>query len=329
MNSHKIMTTQPVIEIINLTKSYRTQVALRSLNMTVQKGDLYGFVGANGAGKTTTLKILATLLRPNSGTARVLGLDVIKDAQEIRRRIGYMPDFFGVYQDMETWEYLDFFGAAYRMSTAERDRRVGDVLELVGLIQKKDNLIGELSRGMQQRLGLARVLMHNPEVLLLDEPASGLDPRARMEIIAILQELQKMGKTILISSHILPELQQLCNKVGIIEHGTLVYSGPMTGLPTHDKACLRGEIIVKDRPSEALDALKADPRVEEVSEAEGLIRVTLKPEGGDLSTAAEILIQKGFQLRMLRETGGGLEDVFMRLTSAEMEAGKGQPPVIR
>jgi len=316
------MTTQPVIEIINLTKSYRTQVALRSLNMTVQKGDLYGFVGANGAGKTTTLKILATLLRPNSGTARVLGLDVIKDAQEIRRRIGYMPDFFGVYQDMETWEYLDFFGAAYRMSTAERDRRVGDVLELVGLIQKKDNLIGELSRGMQQRLGLARVLMHNPEVLLLDEPASGLDPRARMEIIAILQELQKMGKTILISSHILPELQQLCNKVGIIEHGALVYSSPMTGLPTHDKACLRGEIIVKDRPSEALDALKADPRVEEVSEAEGLIRVTLKPEGGDLSTAAEILMQKGFRLRMLREAGGGLEDVFMRLTSAEMEAGK-------
>ena len=327
------MNTQPAIEIKDLVKSYRTQLALRSLSMTVEKGDLYGFVGANGAGKTTTLKILATLLRPSSGSATVLGLDVMTGAHEIRRRIGYMPDFFGVYQDMETWEYLDFFGAAYRMTPAERDRRVADVLELVGLSQKRDNLIGELSRGMQQRLGLARVLMHDPELLLLDEPASGLDPRARLEIIAILQELQKMGKTILISSHILPELQQLCNKVGIIEHGKLVYSGPMSALPASGKQILRGELLVVDRVMEAVAALKADPRVEDASELDGLIRVTLRADdGNDLSTAAEILVRRGFRLRMLRESGGGLEDVFMRLTSEEMGVGAGEgknvPPPI-
>ena len=319
------MSTQPAIEIKNLNKQYRTQVALRSLDMVVEKGDLYGFVGANGAGKTTTLKILATLLKPTGGSAKILGLDVIHDAPAIRRRIGYMPDFFGVYQDMETWEYLDFFGAAYRMSPSERDRRVADVLELVGLTPKKENLIGELSRGMQQRLGLARVLMHDPEVLLLDEPASGLDPRARMEIIAILQELQKMGKTIVISSHILPELQQLCNKIGIIESGRLVYSGPMSGVPVHAKASHEGEIIVSERTLEAVAALKEDPRVQDAREEDGKISVTLS-EGNDLSTAAEILLSKGFRIRMLKESGGGLEDIFMRLTSSEIAE---TPPVIK
>jgi ABC-2 type transport system ATP-binding protein len=319
------MNSEPAIEIKNLNKSYRNQVALQSLDMTVQKGDLYGFVGANGAGKTTTLKILATLLKPNSGTVKILGLDLADNAQEIRHRIGYMPDFFGVYQDMETWEYLDFFGAAYRMNPEQRDRRVADVLELVGLTHKKDSLIGELSRGMQQRLGLARVLMHNPELLLLDEPASGLDPRARMEIMAILQELQKMGKTILISSHILPELQQLCNKIGIIEKGKLVHSGSIHGLPAQGRASLQGELRVIDRTPEALETLKADSRVEEVSEMEGLIRVTLKPDAGDFSIAATLLVEKGFRLRMLREIGGGLEDVFLRLTS-DSEAEK--PPVL-
>ena len=319
------METSPAIEVGNLTKYYRTQPALRGLTMTVERGDLYGFVGANGAGKTTTLKILATLLKPGMGTARVLGFDVIIQAQEIRRRIGYMPDFFGVYQDMETWEYLDFFGAAYRMTTNERDRRVADVLELVGLTQKKDSLIGELSRGMQQRLGLARVLMHNPEVLLLDEPASGLDPRARMEIIAILQELQKMGKTILISSHILPELQQLCNKVGIIEQGKLVYSGPMAGVSVRDEETKRAHVVVVEQLGAAVEALRADPRIKQASEEDGLISVTLKEGGGDISTAAEILVGKGFRLRMLRPVGGGLEDVFMRLTSTD-GAGSSKPP---
>ncbi len=315
----------PVIEIKNLSKFYRTQKAVSGLNMTIEKGDLYGFVGANGAGKTTTLKILATLLRPSSGEASVLGHEVQINPHEIRRRIGYMPDFFGVYQDMETWEYLDFFGAAYRMTPTERERRVGDVLELVGLSAKKDNLIGELSRGMQQRLGLARVLMHDPELLLLDEPASGLDPRARLEIIAVLQELQKMGKTILISSHILSELQQLCNKVGIIERGKLVYSGPVATIPSHGKKILSGEIMVADHAEEATAALKVDPRVEEAVFADGLIRFKLKPEADDLSIAAEIIVQRGFRLRMLREVGGGLEDAFMRLTSAELEGG---PPVL-
>jgi ABC-2 type transport system ATP-binding protein len=315
----------PAIEIRGLTKFYKTQAALRSLDMKVERGDLYGFVGANGAGKTTTLKILATLLRPNGGSVYVLGFNVLTQPHEIRKRIGYMPDFFGVYQDMETWEYLDFFGAAYRMLPAERDKRIADVLELVGLTQKKENLIAELSRGMQQRLGLARVLMHDPELLLLDEPASGLDPRARMEIMAILQELQKMGKTVLISSHILPELQQLCDKVGIIEKGQMVYNGPMLGLPTHGGPSRNGEAVVFDRTAEAVDALSADPRVEKATEENGHIRFILK-EDANISVVAEVLTQKGFKIRMLKELSAGLEDVFMNLTSAELEPERSAPP---
>jgi ABC-2 type transport system ATP-binding protein len=308
------MNDQSAIDITGLAKYYGTQPALCGLNMTVEKGDLYGFIGANGAGKTTTLKILATILKPSQGNARILGMDVEKQAREIRHRIGYMPDIFGVYQDMETWEYLDFFGSAYRMKSDERTRRIADVLDLVGLGSKRDNLIGELSRGMQQRLGLARVLMHNPEVLLLDEPASGLDPRARLEIMAVLQELQKMGKTILISSHILSELQHLCNKVGIIEKGALIHSGPMAEVSLRGLSGLRGELRVSERVKEAVAALLADPQVVEASETDGLIRVALKPEAGDLSVAAEILVRGGFRLRLLQEAGGGLEETYLRLT---------------
>src|SRR5206468_7148459 len=220
----------PAVQTFALTRLYGSMIALNALNLTVNRGDLFGFIGSNGAGKTTTLRILATFLAPSSGTAQVLGHDVVRDADAVRHVIGYMPDFFGVYKDMEVTEYLDFFGACYKIPTVQREKTVNDVLELVGLSEKKGALIGALSRGMQQRLGLARVLIHDPQVLLLDEPASGLDPRARIEVMAILQELQKMGKTIIISSHILSELQTLCNRVAIIEKGKLIYSGPVQGV---------------------------------------------------------------------------------------------------
>src|SRR5437870_10705346 len=220
----------PAVQTTGLTRTYGTMVALNSLDLTVQRGDLFGFIGSNGAGKTTTLRILATFLAPSAGTAYVLGHDVVRDADAVRHVIGYMPDFFGVYKDMEVTEYLDFFGACYKIPSSQREKTVNDVLELVGLSEKKGALIGALSRGMQQRLGLARVLIHDPAVLLLDEPASGLDPRARIEMMAILQELQRLGKTIIISSHILSELQTLCNRVAIIEKGQLIYSGPVQGV---------------------------------------------------------------------------------------------------
>src|SRR5260370_21918920 len=196
----------PAVQTNGLTRMYGNIPALYGLDLTVNKGDLFGFIGSNGAGKTTTLRILATFLAPSAGHARVLGHDVVRDADAVRHVIGYMPDFFGVYKDMEVTEYLDFFGACYKIPTAQREKTVNDVLELVGLTEKKGALIGALSRGMQQRLGLPRALLHRPQVLLLDEPASGLDPRARIEMMALLQDLQNMGKTIITSSPILTQL---------------------------------------------------------------------------------------------------------------------------
>src|SRR5687768_14591021 len=220
----------PAVQTTNLTRIYGNMTALSSLTLTVNRGELFGAIGSNGAGKTTTPRILATFLATSGGKAEILGHDVVQDADRVRHTIGYMPDFFGVYKDMEVTEYLDFFGACYKIPSAQREKTVNDVLELVGLTEKRGALIGALSRGMQQRLGLARVLIHDPQLLLLDEPASGLDPRARIEMMAILQELQRLGKTIIISSHILSELQTLCNRVAIIEKGKLIYSGSVQGV---------------------------------------------------------------------------------------------------
>src|SRR5205809_5842154 len=254
----------PAVQTAGLSRSYGSMVALNSLDLTINRGDLFGFIGSNGAGKTTTLRILATFLTPSSGEARVLGHDVVRDADAVRHIIGYMPDFFGVYKDMEVTEYLDFFGACYKIPTAQREKTVNDVLELVGLSEKKGALIGALSRGMQQRLGLARVLIHDPQLLLLDEPASGLDPRARIEMMAILQELQRLGKTIIISSHILSELQTLCNRVAIIEKGRLIYSGPVQGV--RDQMG-QGRVIwvrVSSDQTQAVELLKAHSEIAEV-----------------------------------------------------------------
>src|ERR671929_2309323 len=254
----------PAVQTHGLTRMYGNMIALNALTLTVNRGDLFGFIGSNGAGKTTTLRILATFLAPSGGRAEVLGHDVVRDADAVRHVIGYMPDFFGVYKDMEVTEYLDFFGACYKIPTVQREKTVSDVLELVGLSEKKGSLIGALSRGMQQRLGLARVLIHDPQLLLLDEPASGLDPRARIEMMAILQELQRLGKTIIISSHILSELQTLCNRVAIIEKGKLIYSGPVQGVRDQMSGGPVYWVTVRGDSAQALELLK---RREEVTEA--------------------------------------------------------------
>ena len=309
----------PAVQTIGLTRTYGQMVALNSLDLTVFKGDLFGFIGSNGAGKTTTLRILATFLAPTSGQAIVLGHDVVRQADAVRHVIGYMPDFFGVYKDMEVTEYLDFFGACYKIPTAQREKTVNDVLELVGLSEKKGTLIGALSRGMQQRLGLARVLIHDPQVLLLDEPASGLDPRARIEMMAILQELQRMGKTIIISSHILSELQTLCNRVAIIEKGKLIYSGPVQGV--RDQMAT-GRIVwvrVKSDQDKAIELLKARTEVTEAVASDGQIKVTLADHESDHSIVAEALVQGGARVLEVREDELGLEEVFLRVTRGETQ----------
>jgi ABC-2 type transport system ATP-binding protein len=225
---------QPTIEIRGLHHAYKRQQALRDVSFVVERGSIHGFVGPNGAGKTTTLKILATLLQPQRGTVRVFGLDVVADYKKVRRKTGFMPDHFSLYRQMTVQEYLDFFAAAYGMNLQERTRVVGDVLALTDMEVRRNDLIKGLSRGMQQRISLARVLVHDPTLLLLDEPASGLDPRARIELMEILRELQRMGKTIFISSHILSELALLCDSVTILDRGAVVYSGSMSGLNPRD-----------------------------------------------------------------------------------------------
>src|SRR3974390_471188 len=309
----------PAVQTFGLTRMYGQIAALCGLDLVVNRGDLFGFIGSNGAGKTPTLRILVTFRAPPPGTARILGQDIVRQADAVRHVIGYMPDFFGVYKDMEVTEYLDFFGACYKIPTAQREKTVNDVLELVGLSEKKGSLIGALSRGMQQRLGLARVLIHDPQLLLLDEPASGLDPRARIEMMAILQELQRLGKTIIISSHILSELQTLCNRVAIIEKGKLIYSGPVQGV--RDQMS-QGRVVwvrVSSDQGQAMELLKTRPEITEVGSVDGEIKITLASHDTDHSIVADVLVRGGAKLIELREDEIGLEEVFMRVTRGETQ----------
>ena len=321
MNAPPVIPVPPVpaVQTFGLTRMYGAIAALSGLDLTVHRGDLFGFIGSNGAGKTTTLRILATFLAPSAGTANILGHDVVRDADAVRHLIGYMPDFFGVYKDMEVTEYLDFFGACYKIPTAQREKTVNDVLELVGLSEKKGALIGALSRGMQQRLGLARVLIHDPQLLLLDEPASGLDPRARIEMMAILQELQRLGKTIIISSHILSELQTLCNRVAIIEKGKLIYSGPVQGVRDQMGQGKVMWVRVSSDPAQATELLKGRPEIAEVAPVDGELKVTLADAEADHSIVAEVLVRGGARLVELREDEIGLEEVFLRVTRGETQ----------
>jgi ABC-2 type transport system ATP-binding protein len=319
MNAAESAPPIPAVQTTGLTRSYGAMTALSSLDLTVNRGDLFGFIGSNGAGKTTTLRILATFLAPSAGQAKVLGHDVVRDADAVRHVIGYMPDFFGVYKDMEVTEYLDFFGACYKIPTTQREKTVNDVLELVGLSEKKGALIGALSRGMQQRLGLARVLIHDPQLLLLDEPASGLDPRARIEMMAILQELQRLGKTIIISSHILSELQTLCNRVAIIEKGRLIYSGPVQGVRDQMSSGLVVWVKVAEDSAKAIELLKTRTEVAEVMPVDGRIKVLMVDHKTDHSFVADTLVRGGLKLVGLQEDELGLEEVFLRVTKGETQ----------
>src|SRR5579871_4582754 len=303
-----------MIETNDLTKMYGELYALNRLNLTLDKGDVYGFIGPNGAGKTTTMRILATLLNPSWGEASVCGYSIYTGSKEIRRSIGYMPDFFGVYDDMKVIEYLEFFAAAYRIKGPERKKKCEQVLELVDLGYKRDALVTSLSRGMTQRLGLARVLLHEPQVLLLDEPASGLDPRARIEMRGLLKELRNMGKTILVSSHILPELADICNKIGIIERGKLLFDGTVeSAIRQVQKNTVYHVQVGGGLNTMAQDVLAKHPDVQtvEYKESDDVLRVTLKDTAKDVTFIADLLVKSNLRLKLLKEEEINLEDVFM------------------
>ncbi len=309
----------PMIETVNLTKKYGDFVALDNLNLTIDEGTCFGFIGPNGAGKTTTIKILATLLKPTWGEARIDGKVVGYQNALIRPLIGYVPDFMGAYQDMTVSEYLEFFAACYAVPSFKREKTISDVLTLTDLTHKTQSEVNGLSRGMQQRLAVARVLIHDPKVLLMDEPSSGLDPRARIEMRELLKELRRIGKTILISSHILSELADLCNAVGVIEQGKLVFAGALSDLMARAKVGKVVQIAVETRAEEAatlLRAVKGVFRVDLVLE-EGGKRIDVQLEPNAEVAASELaarLLAQGFRLARLQPEEISLETAFMRLT---------------
>src|SRR3984957_10449013 len=309
-----------VIKTVNLTKRYGTLVALSNLNLEINEGDCFVCMGPNGAGKTTTIKILATLLQPTWGEARVCDYVVGYQSRSIRPLIGYVPDYFGAYEDMVVQEYLEFFAAAYNINGPARTKIVNDVLELTDLTYKRDAMVDGLSRGMKQRLSIARVLVHDPKVLLLDEPAGNLDPRARIEMRELLKELRRLGKTILISSHILPELADLCNKVGVIEQGELLYSGPVTDIVRRARTGTVLHVgVLPEQQTLAAALLSKEPSVETVNANNGYMEVSLKDGVNDYSFIAPRLLNAGFNLRLLKEEEVNLETAFMRLTKGMVQ----------
>jgi len=303
-----------VIKTVNLTKRYGTLVALANLNLEIQEGDCFGFIGPNGAGKTTTIKILATLLQPTWGEARVCDYVVGYQSRQIRPLIGYVPDYFGAYEDMLVQEYLEFFAAAYNINGNQRTKVVGDVLELTDLSYKYNAPVDGLSRGMKQRLSIARTLLHDPKVLFLDEPAGNLDPRARIELRELLKTLRNMGKTILISSHILPELQDMCNTVGVIDRNQPIYSGPWTELVKKVRTGTVLHVAVASHQEQAAALLSQEAGIDNVSITNGYMEINIKDGVKDYTFIAHKLTTAGYRLTLLKEEEVNLETAFMRLT---------------
>jgi ABC-2 type transport system ATP-binding protein len=303
-----------VIEIRGLTKRYGSLTAVDDLWLTIERGDAVGFIGPNGAGKTTTIRMLATLLKPDEGTARVAGHDIHREPEAVRAILGYMPDFFGVYEDMMVWEYLDFFAAAHRVPRGQRPGLIGDVLELTDLGHRRDDSVNSLSRGMKQRLCLAKTLVHDPDVLLLDEPASGLDPRARMEVRELLRELCKLEKTLLISSHILPELAGLCNKIAIIEDGKLVTYGSMDEIHAQMAGGTRLVVEVCEDAADCCGFLTGIESVVNVAEADGTIEAVYQGAEGEEWQVLTALVNEGFKVRGFAEEEIDLETIYVRST---------------
>lgn len=308
-----------IIQTEGLVKRYGKLTAIDDLSLAVPRGAIYGFVGPNGAGKTTTMRILTTLITPTSGKASVAGYSVLDYPREVRRAIGYMPDFFGVYDDMKVWEYLDFFAACYEIPERERPKLIGDLLALVDLSHRRDDMVEDLSRGMKQRLSLARTLAHDPEVLILDEPASGLDPRARIEIRELLVEMASMGKTIFFSSHILADVAEICTHLGILETGQMVAQGTVEEIRRQLMPAREITITLLDRIDEAKQVLELVPGVQnirDIAAEHGRRRIRIDFTGDDtgVSGLLQMLSSKGFPVVNFSEETRDLESVFLRAT---------------
>jgi ABC-2 type transport system ATP-binding protein len=307
-----------VIEVDRLSKCFEDHWALRDVSFHVRRGDIYGFIGPNGAGKTTTLRILCTLLDPTGGGIRVDGRDVMADAPAVRRLIGFMPDHFGVYERITVWEYLDFFAAAYGVDRRRRAVVLQGIMEITDLLGLRDRLASELSKGMRQRLCLAKTLVHDPKVLVLDEPANGLDPRARIEFRALLKELRDMGKTILISSHILAELSDVCSAVAILERGRLVTAGPVEAIQAALQPGLAFRLDVLGAPEPWKDVLESMPGVAVVRLEGGVLRFGFGGPREDVPALVRALVAKEVPLVGLQEEKTDLEDLFMKLTRGDV-----------
>ena len=303
-----------MIELIDFGKDYGDFTAVERLNLKIEAGEMFGFIGPNGAGKSTTIRFLTTLLKASRGEGIVNGCSVTQDPVGVRRSGGYMPDNFGVYDGMKVWEFLDFFAVAYRIGRMQRKQVIKDVLELLDLEDKRDDFVNGLSRGMKQRLCLAKTLVHDPPVLILDEPASGLDPRARVEVKALLKELRRMGKTILISSHILTELADCCTSIGIIERGQLLMSGPIEEVYRRIRGNRVVEVKFTDKMDVGLSVIRSSPSLRDcqIDEQSAVIEL----ETDDLGVAALLnqLHQEGVGIRSFAEKEPTLEDVFMMVT---------------
>lgn len=308
-----------IIETRGLVKRYGKLTAVNDLSLSVPRGAIYGFVGPNGAGKTSTMRILTTLMLPTAGQAYVAGFEVTKQPRSVRRVIGYMPDYFGVYDDMKVWEYLDFFAACYEIPESSRPQMINDLLDLVDLSHRRDDMVDKLSRGMKQRLCLARTLVHDPQVLILDEPASGLDPRARVEIRELMVELARMGKTIFFSSHILADVAEICTHIGIIEAGRMVMQGSMESIRRQLSPHREAVVTLLDRLEEAKSALSGVQGVlgVDVLPEEGgrkRLRVTFDGEDAILSAMVQALAAQGIPVLNFTEQQQDLESVFMKVT---------------
>ena len=308
-----------MLSIKNLNKRYGRFQAVSELNLEVAEGEIFGFVGPNGAGKTTTMKIICGLLRATSGEITLDGVDIIQNSRRMKGKIGYMPDFFGVYDDLKVSEYLEFYASIYNIKGQERKRITDDLLELVDLGSKREAYVDSLSRGMKQRLCLARSLVHNPRLLVLDEPASGMDPRARFEMKEILKNLKGMGKTIIISSHILPELAELCTSIGIIDQGRMVISGSNEEImqQVYNKKVVR--LKVRDRLDDAVLILKEYPFVDKLVIGENTIQAGFGGGDEEMSRVLSDLISRGIPVVSFAQMDGNLEDVFMKVTKGDDE----------
>ncbi|MGE5193591.1 MAG: ABC transporter ATP-binding protein, partial [Deltaproteobacteria bacterium] len=303
-----------VVDVESLWVRYGQLAAVRGISLQIPRGEVFGFIGPNGAGKSSTIKVLATLLRDFTGKVKINGLDVLWKPQAVREKIGYVPDFFGVYEDLTVEEYLHFFAAAYRIERARRKAIIGDVLELTDLVHKLNSPVDALSRGMKQRLSLARVLLHDPDLLLLDEPASGLDPRARIEMRELLKALKEMGKTILISSHILHELSQLCTRIGIIEAGVMVAQGSINDIYRHLGLLRIVHVQVVDMNDDLVTRIKSVPGVNSVEPQVDRLAIRLHEDQTSIEDLHDHLVSAGARIRMFQPEAMDMETAFMKLT---------------